>query len=333
MGEDVKPKAAYIRKNSLDYNQGQMIRDRLVRAGVPVTVIASRGPIPLPSRNWRDMKGFLLVAVRQRGRFQSCRPSAHYQLPLVSGCPGLCEYCYLHTRFGQRSYTTVYANLEEILSWAAECQTQETVIFEGSATSDPVPFNEWTASLEQAIAFFARQERMRFRFATKFHEVDSLLPLDHRQHTEIRFSVNTPAIIRQYEGGTPSLIKRLAAARRVREAGYPSGFLIAPILAYPTWKEDYRQLITTIAETVASRGDNITFELISHRYTSRAKEMILSLNPESTLPLVDEERQFKYGQFGYGKYVYPPSVRKELQEVLTEAIQEAMPKAKILYFV
>ena len=109
--------------------------------------------------------------------------------------------------------------------------------------------------------------------------------------------------------------------------------MIAPILAYPTWKEDYRQLITTIAETVASRGDNITFELISHRYTSRAKEMILSLNPESTLPLVDEERQFKYGQFGYGKYVYPPSVRKELQEVLTEAIQEAMPKAKILYFV
>jgi spore photoproduct lyase len=310
-----------------------MIRDRLVQAGVPVTVIPSRGPIPFPSRDWRDMKGFLLVAVRQRGPLQSCRPSADYQLPLVSGCPGLCEYCYLHTRFGQRSYTTVYANVEEILSWTMDYRTKETVVFEGSATSDPVPVNEWTSSLEEAITFFARQEGMRFRFATKFHEVDLLLPLDHGQQTEIRFSVNTPAIIRQYERGTPSLAKRLAAARRIREAGYPSGFLIAPILAYPAWKEDYRRLVNTIAETVTSQGDNITFELISHRYTARAKEMILSLNPESTLPMVDEERQFKYGQFGYGKYVYPQTLREALKGFLTEAIQEAMPKAKILYFV
>lgn len=333
MGEDVKPKAAYIRKNSLDYSQGRMIRDRLVKAGVPVTEIAPRGPIPFPSRKWQEMKGFLLVAVRQRGPFQSCRPSADYQLPLVSGCPGLCEYCYLHTRFGQRSYTTVYANVEEILSWTGDYNAKETIVFEGSATSDPVPVNEWTSSLEQAITFFARQDGKRFRFVTKFHEVDPLLHLDHKQHTEIRFSVNTPVVIRQYERGTPSLTKRLEAARRIREAGYPSGFLVAPILAYPAWMEDYPKLIEAIAKTIDSQGDNITFELISHRYTTRAKEMILSLNPESTLPMVDEERQFKYGQFGYGKYVYPPTIREQLKEVLTEAIQRALPKAKVLYFV
>ncbi len=92
-------------------------------------------------------------------------------------------------------------------------------------------------------------------------------------------------------------------------------------------------MVKAIAKTIDSQGDNITFELISHRYTTRAKEMILSLNPESTLPMVDEERQFKYGQFGYGKYVYPPTIREELKEVLTEAIQRALPKAKVLYFV
>lgn len=227
----------------------------------------------------------------------------------------------------------MYANVEEILSWTGDYNAKETIVFEGSATSDPVPVNEWTSSLEQAITFFARQDGKRFRFVTKFHEVDPLLHLDHKQHTEIRFSVNTPVVIRQYERGTPSLTKRLEAARRIREAGYPSGFLVAPILAYPAWMEDYPKLIEAIAKTIDSQGDNITFELISHRYTTRAKEMILSLNPESTLPMVDEERQFKYGQFGYGKYVYPPTIREQLKEVLTEAIQRALPKAKVLYFV
>ncbi|HBV96169.1 MAG TPA: hypothetical protein DEF36_03885 [Desulfotomaculum sp.] len=48
--------------------------------------------------------------------------------------------------------------------------------------------------------------------------------------------------------------------------------------------------------------NNITFELISHRLTARAKKRILDIFPSSTLPMEEEERKFKYGQFGWSTW-------------------------------
>ena len=41
---------------------------------------------------YRHGKQTLVVGVKKSLKFQSCKPSAHYQLPLVSGCMGQCEY-------------------------------------------------------------------------------------------------------------------------------------------------------------------------------------------------------------------------------------------------
>src|SRR3712207_8832628 len=49
-----------------------------------------------------------------------------------------------------------------------------------------------------------------------------------------------------------------------------------------------------------SFNEQIIFEVISHRYTTKAKNRILEIFPETTLPMEDEDRKFKYGQFGYG---------------------------------
>lgn len=63
-------------------------------------------------------KSTLVVGIRKSYEFQSCKPSAHYQLPLVSACMGMCEYCYLNTQMGKKPYTKVYVNINEILSMA-----------------------------------------------------------------------------------------------------------------------------------------------------------------------------------------------------------------------
>ncbi len=51
----------------------------------------------------------------------------------------------------------------------------EVTIFEGSATSDPVPIEPYTNALKRTIEFFAQRENGRFRFVTKYDDVDSLL--------------------------------------------------------------------------------------------------------------------------------------------------------------
>lgn len=132
----------------------------------------------------------------------------------------------------------------------------------------------------------------------KTRQVRVLLPQHH--HTRFRFSINTPEVIKKYDHGTPGIGKRLAAA------GYPLGFIIAPIMVYPGWDGHYRKLLEDLRDALGPAAErDITFGLISHRFTARAKKRILEVFPSTTLPMEEEARKFKYGQFGYGKYVYP----------------------------
>jgi len=68
--------------------------------------------------------------------------------------PGKCEYCYLLTNLGKKPYVRVYVNIEEILSAARayiEKRKPEITVFEGAATSDPVPTEPYTGLRGRAI--------------------------------------------------------------------------------------------------------------------------------------------------------------------------------------
>lgn len=75
------------------------------------------------------------------------------------------------------------------------------------------------------------------------------------------------------------------------------------------------------------------FEIISHRYTTKAKNRILEIFPETTLPMTDEDRKFKYGQFGYGKYVYPKESMDEIKKFFLTEIKDVFPDSTIKYVI
>lgn len=286
---------------------------------------------------YRTGKRTLVVGIRKTLTFQSCKPSAHYQLPLATGCMGQCEYCYLNTQFGKNPYVRVYVNLEEILSQTAmyiEQRKPAITLFEGAATSDPVPVEPYTQSLANTIQFFAGQEFAKFRFVTKYTDVDSLLNLDHRGNTTIRFSINAGHIIHNYEHFTPPLQQRLQAAVKIAEAGYPLGFIIGPVILFEGWELEYKKMFEELAKQLSNhRNKSIRFEVISHRFTARAKNVILNINPASSLPMDENTRKYKYGQFGYGKYVYQPEQMKSIQEYFAKAVPMFFPQSSIDYII
>jgi spore photoproduct lyase len=214
--------------------------------------------------------------------------------------------------------------VEDILNQAdsyIQERLPEITIFEGSATSDPVPVEPYSNLLKITIEHFSKSSNGRFRFVTKFTDVDTLLDIDHQGHTEIRFTLNTNQVIQEYERRTPSLEKRIEAARKVIVAGYPTGFLIAPVFLYENWQEDYRNLLLHLNETLPEQLTHpLTFEIISHRYTPRAKQVISEIYPGNQLPMNEEERSYKYGQFGYGKYVYPKESLAEISSFFQSEI-------------
>ncbi|MCL6477376.1 MAG: spore photoproduct lyase [Peptococcaceae bacterium] len=336
------PRRVLFEKDALNYPLGQKLYRRFGREGIPIRLVASHNritgiPGKTPQEAYMEAKGTLVVGVRRTLKFETCKPSAHYQLPLNTSCSGKCEYCYLNTTLGNRPYLRIYVNVDEILA-AAEGyikeRAPEITLFEGAATSDPIPVERYTGSLKKAVEFFGKQELGRFRFVTKYTEVDSLLDADHRGHTRFRFSINTRHVIKRYEHDTPGAEERLEAARKVAEAGYPLGFIIAPIIVYPGWERDYGELMESLREKLGPISENnITFELISHRFTARAKKRILEVFPSTTLPMEENQRKFKFGRFGYGKYVYPRETLEELKSLFHREIDKYFPSAKIEYLI
>lgn len=336
------PRRVFFEPDALEYPLGRELLSRFKAENIPVTMTASHNrvtgiPGRTPAEAYREAKRTLVVGVRRTLKFSPCKPSAHYQLPLGTSCSGHCQYCYLQTTLGKKPYVRVYVNLDEILKKAEKYMAErapDITVFEGAATSDPVPVEPYTGSLARTIQFFSKQPLGRFRFVTKFTDIQSLLNVEHNGHTRFRFSINTEHIIKAYEEGTPAAGARIKAARKVAEAGYPLGFLIAPIFVYPGWREDYAGLIQRLARELQNYSpENLTFELISHRFTLSARNRILEVFPDTTLPMDESERAFKFGQFGYGKYVYPKSTLQEMDELFRRELDRHFPGAKVEYLV
>lgn len=337
------PERVIFEKEALQYPLGQELYQRFLKEVEIETYEAAGNRVKsyIPGEGLREQyhtgKKTLVVGVKKSLKFQSCKPSAHYQLPLVSGCMGQCEYCYLNTQLGDKPFVRVHVNVEEILEQAMKYTKErcpQITIFEGSATSDPVPVEPYTDVLKKCITYFGEQEYTRFRFVSKYTDVDSLVGLNHNNHTEVRFSINTERVIKAYEHHTPKAIHRIEAAAKVARSGYPVGFLIAPVFLYDNWKEEYLELIKNLRVQLPSQLSHpVTFEVISHRYTLRAKERITEVFPETNLPMKEEDRVFQYGQFGYGKYKYTKEQLKEMEQFFTEEIQKEFPEGKILYVI
>ena len=47
----------------------------------------------------------------------------------------------------------------------------------------------------------------------------------------------------------------------------------------------------------------------------------------------EEERKFKYGQFGYGKYAYPKETMEDLKILFHREIDAYFPDARIEYLI
>lgn len=338
-----QPQRVLFEKGTLDYEMGQRIHDIFTKKEQVELIECTTAKIKeiiagdSMAETYQNGKKTLVVSKKKSSAFQTCKPSADYMLPLISGCMGQCEYCYLHTKLGDKPFVRVNVNIDDILAKATQyvdAAPDKVTSFEGSATSDPVCVEPYTHSLATAIEFFAKEPRGSFRFVTKYNDIDTLLPLAHNGKTEIRFSINTERIRSSYEHHTASIRARIDAAAKVMEAGYPTGFLIAPVFLYENWKEEYKEVIETLKKTLPSPSPYpITFEVITHRFTPKAKELIENVFPDSSLPMNEEERVYKRGQFGYGKFTYAKEDMREVKEFFKQELPAAFPECDLKYIV
>ncbi len=177
------PTRVLIEKEALAYPRGKELHEMFQKKGAVIVMLESARTKGIPGVSKKEKyiegKNTLVIGVRKSLDFQTCKPSAHYQLPLVTGCLGQCEYCYLNTRLGDKPYTRVYVNIKEILQRAKKyIDSREGItIFEGAATSDPLPVESYTHALKEAITFFCGRRAWKISICDQVHSDRTFIKL------------------------------------------------------------------------------------------------------------------------------------------------------------
>jgi len=175
-------------------------------------------------------------------------------------CAYACAYCYLAGSCSTivAPATKLFVNVGHLLDAVARRArrlAQPTSFYVGKL-QDALALDPLTGFSRVLVPFFAEQPLARLVMLTKSDAVENLLGLGHRGHTIVSWSVNPQQVCRDFEAGAPPLARRLDAARRCQQAGYPVRFLIMPILPVPGWRGHYAQLVEAIF--AAARPQRIT---------------------------------------------------------------------------
>jgi spore photoproduct lyase len=346
-----RPKRVLVTRAAMEWAHGRAMAERAATLGSEVVELTSDrlqlDPPDDPRRAYAEAKATLAVVVASasKRRLQPIAPSADWRVDLAEGCPAHCSYCYLAGSLKGPPITRVYANLPEILAEVpayvgkgkvtsrSKSRAHEGTTYEASCYTDPLGIEHLTGSLSALVAHFgAWDAEVQLRFTSKFSAVEPLLGIRHGGRTRMRVSVN-PAAFARFEGGTSPVAARLAAMRRMAEAGYKVGLTIAPIIAAEGWREAYGGLLEQVAAALEGAPDpDLTVELITHRFTANSKAVLDGWYPGSGLEMGGPNRAEKRTKFGSVKHVYDAPTMRALRPFFEERIATLLPLARILYW-
>lgn len=338
------PERVLFTPAALEKPWGQQILARVQKFGLAIEKLRQNRLSGIKGKNERETyhlaKRTLAVVTAPASGFKlsPVPPSADWQFHIASGCPGHCQYCYLAGSLSGPPVIRVYANLPEIIANLSAYENPDrATTFEASCYTDPLGIEHLSGSLAECIRYFGTRSNGHLRFVSKFDRVDELLDIPHNGHTRCRISLNAATITDRFEGGTASIAARLLGLRKLGMpkskggGGYPVGLVIAPIMVFEDWQLHYRDLFDRI-EAALDFDCDLTFELITHRFTPKAKEVLQTWYPQTKLNLDETERSSKYNKFGGIKYVYENKNMKELREFFEREIERRFPKARIDYW-
>jgi spore photoproduct lyase len=338
------PKRVVFTPDAMEEPYGRQIFERAQALNLNIELLKSNRITGLRGATDRETykiaKNTLAIvnAPKSAFNFRPIPPSADWQFHLAEGCPAHCQYCYLAGSLQGPPAIRVFANLPAILENTVKFERLNQITsFEASCYTDPLSLEHITGGLAETIKFFGQRPMSHLRFVTKFDAIEPLLTIEHNGRTRFRCSLNADAVARRLEGGTPDIAARIQALRKMAlpkeqgGGGYPIGIVLAPIMPIPNWEDAYNGLFGQLEQNL-NFGCDLTFELISHRFTPGSKDILMSWYPNTSLDMEETTRSTKRNKFGGIKYVYTKEQMGYLKNFFFEQIGTRFPRAKILYW-
>jgi spore photoproduct lyase len=179
-----------------------------------------------------------------------------YQLILSHGCPFDCQYCYLRlTLRGNKSpvvFTNPWVEVERQLEKIAAGVFSTGELADSLAVTPPL--------LQEAVDYFRRQKEKFLFLTTKSVNIGPLLGMRPTPRVWISFSLNALKAWELFEQKTPHPDERLAAAWRLKEAGWRVRIRIDPVIP-EIGLHHYRELVEKVRDLAPER---VTVGVLKH---------------------------------------------------------------------
>jgi spore photoproduct lyase len=221
----------------------------------------------------------------------------------ITNCPMDCSYCVLQG-YLNNPFLTLYSNWEDLFQEIESFLSGHPQSFLRIGTgelSDSLALDTVFPVSPALITFFAQRNHAVLELKTKSAEVDHLLHLDHRKRTTISWSLNPIRIIEEEEKETASLEKRITAAQKCQERGYPLGFHFDPIIFYEGWEKGYQETIVSLFKKIDPKKV-VWISLGGFRYPPQLKAIAKERFPNTKI-FLGELFPGRDGKFRYLKEI------------------------------
>ena len=220
-----------------------------------------------------------------------------YTINPYRGCSHACTYCfarptheYLGFDIGSDFDRQIVVKTNAVALTRAETAPARWAgdrIAMGTNT-DPYQRAEGKYRLTRGIVEVLAERRNPFSILTKstlaIRDLDLFIEAAERTDVSVDFSIATldEGVWRETEPGTPHPRQRMAAVKRLNEAGVPSGVLIAPLLPHISDGEDQVAEVMAAAEDAGARFATPMLLHLSPPMKSHWMEWLRTHRPELT---------------------------------------------------
>jgi len=247
-----------------------------------------------------------------------------------NGCYFMCDWCYLKLTYRAAfPFITVRAQYDKIKEQLHKrlSQTKSPIIFNTGELADSLSMEHLTRAAREFIPWIGNTENGHLFMLTKTDNVNDILDLQHNNRTIIAWSMNNETVSKKFEIGAPPLDRRLNAAQKAQNAGYPVRIRLDPIVPIPGWQEAYSDTIKRIFEKI--NPERITLGTLRFEqgfYNMR--NTIFTTGPDLPEYLDNMEPMFPPKKFRSakkpksGKYSFPEKQRAKIFKFMISEIRK-----------
>jgi len=162
-----------------------------------------------------------------------------FYVSLAKNCLYDCEYCYLRQNDG--GDIVLFVNIDDMLKAAKEMKDNTRISI--SYDSDILALEPIFGALHAWIEFARENPDKQIELRTKCTDISIFSKQDIPQNFQIAFTILPPSIHKKYEHKTPSVKKRVAAAKELLKQNISVMLCIDPIIEEAGGFREYYEFI------------------------------------------------------------------------------------------